>query len=91
MVAILATKDAAYRMQRYPRAKMMAIELNRLALYLGITRDEQPSGGISVTCVGLGRGKSAPSSLSGNAEAPPPPPLARSLRSIFEPKIVLNF
>jgi hypothetical protein len=33
-------KDVVYRTQRYPRAKMMVVHLDRLAPYLGATRDE---------------------------------------------------
>ena len=32
--------DVVYRIQRHPRAKMMVVNLDRLALYLGATQDE---------------------------------------------------
>jgi hypothetical protein len=51
---------------------MKAIKLNRLDPYLEATRDEQPSGGISVTCAELGRGKFARASLSGNTDVSHP-------------------
>jgi hypothetical protein len=33
--------DIIYRIQRHPRAKMMVVHLDRLAPYLGATRDEE--------------------------------------------------
>jgi len=37
---ITRINDVVYRIQRHPRAKMMVVHPNRLAPYLGATRDE---------------------------------------------------
>jgi hypothetical protein len=41
---ITRINEVVYRIRRHPRAKMV-VNLNRLAPYLGTTRDEQPRGG----------------------------------------------
>jgi hypothetical protein len=37
---ITRINDVVNRIQRHPRAKMMVVHLDRLAPYLGVTRDE---------------------------------------------------
>jgi hypothetical protein len=39
---ITRMKDVVYRIQRHPRSRIMVVHLDRLAPYLGATRDEQP-------------------------------------------------
>jgi hypothetical protein len=39
---ITRINDVVYRIQRHPRSRMMVVHLDRLAPYLGATRDEQP-------------------------------------------------
>jgi hypothetical protein len=39
---ITRINDVLCRIQRHPRAKIMVVHLDRLAPYLGTTRDEQP-------------------------------------------------
>jgi hypothetical protein len=40
--------DAVYRIQCHPKVKMMVVQLDRLAPYLGATQDEQPYRGSNI-------------------------------------------
>jgi hypothetical protein len=48
---IIWINDVAHRIQRHSRAKIMVVHLERLASYLGATRDEQPQRGSSVASI----------------------------------------